>query len=99
MSERESVNKSRVALNASVAIALSTNCDLAIECLGFRAIDVRVATIVVKMIKRKVATNRFSNFDSAIPGLPAMLHRMVFAALSRSSEYKDSVVLVLVEDL
>ena len=45
MSERESVKKSRVALNASVAIALSTNCDLAIECFGFGAIeslDVRV---------------------------------------------------------
>ena len=47
----------------SVAISLSTNCDLAIEYLGVRAIDsldVRVATIVVRMM-RKVATSRFSN--------------------------------------
>ena len=51
----------------SVAITLSTNCDLAIECLGVRAIeslDSRVATIVLRMMKRKVATSRFSNFDS-----------------------------------
>ena len=70
--------------------------------LVFRAIerlDVRVANIVVRMMKRKVATSRFSNLGSAIPGLLAMLHRMVFAVLSRSSEQMNSVVLVLVEDL
>ena len=64
--------KSHVALKESVAITLSTNCDLAIECLGVRAIDclgVRVATIVVKMMKKKFATSRFSNFGPAIPGL------------------------------
>ena len=78
-----------MALKESAAITLSTNCDLAIECLGVRAIeslDVRVATIVVKMMKRKVATNRLCNLGSAIAGLLAMLHRMVFAVLSRSSE-------------
>ena len=64
--------------------------DLAIECLG-----VRVATIVVKMMKRKFAKSRFSNFGCAIPGLLAMHHRMVFAVLSRSSECRNSVVLVL----
>ena len=54
--------------------------DLAIESL-----EVRVATIVVRMMKRKeVATSRFSNFDPATPVLLAMLHRMVFALLSRS---------------
>ena len=50
----------------SAAITLSTTCDLAIECLGVRAIeglDVRVATIVVRMMKRKkVATRRFFQF-------------------------------------
>ena len=44
----------------SVALTLSTNVDLAIECLG-----VRVATIVVKMTKRKFATSGISNFGSA----------------------------------
>ena len=62
----------------SAAITLSTTCDLAIECLGVRAIeglDVRVATIVVRMMKRKkVATRRFSNLGSATPVLFAMLH-------------------------
>ena len=85
----------------SVAIILSTNCDLAIECLGVRAserLGVPVATIVVRMMKRKVATSRFSNFGSATQVLLAMLHRMVFAVLSRSSEQTNSVVLVLVED-
>ena len=87
---------------SSVAITLSTNCDLAIECLGVRAfesLDVHVATIVVKIMKRKVATSRFSNIVSAIPGLLAMLHRMVFPVLSRSPDLRDSVVLVLVEGL
>ena len=79
-----------MAFKESAAITLSTNCDLAIECLG-----VRVATVVVKMMKRKFATSEFSNFGCAIPGLLAMLHRMVCAVLSRSSEN----VLVLVEDL
>ena len=90
------------ALKESVAITLSTICDLAIECFGIRAIkslDVRVATIVVRMMKKKVATSRFSNFGSAIPGLLAMLDQLVFAVLARSSESRNSVVLVLVEDL
>ena len=90
----KSVKKSYVALKDSVAITLSTNFDLAIECLG-----VRVATIVVKMMKRKFATSEFSNFGCAIPGLLAMFHRMVFAVLSRFSEHGSSVVHVLVEDL
>ena len=62
-----------MALKESVAITLSTNCDLAIECLG-----VRVTTIDVKMMKRKFATSEFSNVDSSTPILLAMLHRMVF---------------------
>ena len=69
MSVREICVKSYVAWKESVAMTFSTNCDLAIECLDFR-----VATIVVRMMKIKVATSRFSNFDSAIPGLVAMLH-------------------------
>ena len=80
----------------SVAVTLSTTCH------GSRAIespDVRVATIVVRVIKRKFATRRFSNSFSAIPSLLAMLHRMIFAVLSRSSEYKSSVIFVLVEDV
>ena len=43
-------------------------------------------------LKKKVATSKFSNVDSGIPGL---LHRTVCAVLFRSSEYKYSVVLVL----
>ena len=79
----------------SAATTLSTTCDLAIgdlaiECLGVRAIespDVRVATIVVKMMKRKkIATSKFSNFDSSILILLEILHRMVFASFSRFSE-------------
>ena len=43
--------------------------------------------IFVKIMKsKKAARNRFSNFDSSIPILVAMLHRMVFASFSRSSE-------------
>ena len=49
-----------MALIESVAITLITNVDLAIECLG-----VRVATIVVKMMKRKFATSEISNW--AVP--------------------------------
>ena len=85
-----------------VCSRLSTNCDPAIECLGVRAIeslDVRVATILVRMMKRKVATCRFSSLGSAFPGLLVMLHRMVFAVLFRSWDYRNFVVLVLVEDL
>ena len=53
--------------------------------------------IFVKMMKRKkVARNKSSNVDSLI--LP-VLDRMVFASFSRSSEQRNSVVLVLVEDL
>ena len=79
----------------SVAFALFTTCDLAIgdlaiESLGVHAIeslDVRVATNLVKMMKRKkVARNRFSNVDSSIVILLATLHRMVLASFSRSSE-------------
>ena len=63
----------------SVAITDLANGDLATECLG-----VRVAAIVVRMMKRKkVATSRFSSFDSSTPILLAMLHRMVFALFSR----------------
>ena len=51
-----------MALKESVAITLSTNVDLAIECLR-----VRVATIVVRMMKsKKCATSRISNFGSSI---------------------------------
>ena len=82
LSVREKSGKKYMALKESVAITLSTSGDLVIERLG-----VRVATIVVRMMKRKVATSRFSNY------------RMVFAVLSRSSELRNSVVLVLVEDL
>ena len=58
MSAREiCVKKSCAALKESVATTLSNNYDLAIECLG-----VRVATIVVRMMKKKVATSKFSNF-------------------------------------
>ena len=64
----------------SVAVTLSTTCDLAIEflddlaieCHGSRAIespDVRVATIVVRVIKRKFATNRFSARNASSKGL------------------------------
>ena len=83
-----------MALKESVAITVSTNVDLAIEYLG-----VCVATIVVKMMKRKFATSGISNFGCAIPGLLAMLHWMVFGALSRSSWCRRFVVLVLVEEL
>ena len=83
-----------MALKESVAITISTNVDLAIECLG-----VRIATIVVKMMKRQFETSEFSNSGCAISGLLATLHGMVFVVLSRSSEYKCSVVIVLVEDL
>ena len=64
-----------------LAITLSSLAigDLAIECLGVRAIDesldVRVATIVARKMKKKVATSRFSNLDSSILILLAMLHR------------------------
>ena len=70
----------------SAAITFSTTCDLAIECFGVRAIDgldVRVATIVVRMMKRKkVATRRFSNLGSVTPVLFAMLHWNFFVSLS-----------------
>ena len=46
MSVREILEKNNVSLKESVAITLSTNC-------------VRVATVVVKMMKRKFATRRF----------------------------------------
>ena len=51
----------------------------------------------MKMMKRKkVARNMFSNVG--ILGLLAVLHRMVFAVLSRSSENRNSVVFVFVAD-
>ena len=71
-----------MAVKESAAITLSTNVDLAIDCLG-----VRVATIVVKMMKRKFATSEFSNCGCAIRVVLATLHRMVFVVLSRSSEF------------
>ena len=79
----------------SVAITLSTTCDLAkgdlaIQCLGVRAIeslDVRVPTNFVEMMKRKeVARNKSSTCDSSTVLLLAMLHRMVFPSFSGSSE-------------
>ena len=83
-----------MALEESVAVTLSTTVDLAIECLG-----VRVATIVVKMMKMKFATSGIANFGCAIPDLLAMRHRLVFGALSRSSGCRRFVVRVLVEEL
>ena len=62
--------------------------------------DVRGATIVMRMMKRnKVATRKFSNLDSSILILVEILHRMFFATFSRSSEWRNYVVRVLVEDL
>ena len=58
-----------VPLKLSVAITLSTNVDLATVRLG-----VRVASTVVKMMKRKFATSGISNVGCAIPSLLAMLH-------------------------
>ena len=78
----------------SVAITLSTHVDLAIKRPGDR-----VATVVVKLMKRKFATSGISNFGCATPGLLAMLHCIVFGALSRSSGCRRFVVLVLVEEL
>ena len=69
----------------SVAFALFTSFDLAIGCLGVHAIE-GLATNFVKMMKRKVAKNQSSNFDSSIQILLAVLHRMIFASFSRSSE-------------
>ena len=76
--------------------------DLATWCLGVRAIeslDVRVATNFVMMKRKKVARNKSCHFDSSILISLAILHRMVFALFSQSSEGRNSVVLVLVEDL
>ena len=52
---------------------------------AIESLDVRVATNFVKMM-RKNARNKSSNFDSSFLILLAMLHRMVFASFSRSSE-------------
>ena len=84
---------------------LCTTCDLAIGdlaigdlAIGF--LGVRVATIVVRMMKRKkVARNKSSNVDSSFLILLEVLHRMVFASFSRSSEQRNSFVFILVEDL
>ena len=79
--------------------------DLAIGFFGVHAIEsldvrVRVAANVVKTMKRKkIARNRSSTFDSSIQILLAILRRAVFALFSLSSEIRNSVVLVLVEDL
>ena len=82
-------------LKESVAITLSTNVDLANERLG-----VRVAVIVLKLMKTKCAMSEISNFDCAIPGLFAMLHCMVFVLHSLFLWDADVfVVLVLVEEL
>ena len=88
----------------SVAITLSSTCDLAIDDLVIECLEslgVRVATIVARVMKRKeVATSKFSNFDSSLQFCShAMFHRMIFARFSRPLEYRNSVVLVLVEDL
>ena len=79
MSVREicETKRSNVALKESVAIALSTNFDLAIECLG-----AHVDTIVVKMTKRKFATSKFSNLGCVIPGLPQCFIEWSLRALS-----------------
>ena len=63
----------------SVAITLSTNCDLAIECLGVRAIeslDVLVATIVVMIMKRKKEAVRRTDIPQALvhPLIHSVLH-------------------------
>ena len=59
-----------------------------------------VPPLFVRMMKRKkVAIRRFSNVDSSILILVEILHRMFFATFSRSSEWSNSVVLVVVEDL
>ena len=84
----------------SVAFTLFTTHDLAIGDHAIESLDVRVATNYVKMMKRKkVAGNKFFIFDSSIQIVLAMLHRMVFASFSRSSGYRNCVVLVLVEHL
>ena len=62
MSVYEISEKIYMALKLSVAITLSTNVDLAIKRLG-----VRVASTVVKMMKRKFATSGISNVGCAIP--------------------------------
>ena len=90
---------------SSCRLNLQTNHDLAIECFGVNAIEsldvrVHVATNFVTMMKRKkMARNRSSNVDLSILISLAILRRMVFALFSRSSEFRNSVVLVLVEDL
>ena len=62
--------------------------------------DVLGATIVVRMMKRKkVATRKFPNLDLSILILVEIILRMFFATFSRSSEWSNSVVLVVVEDL
>ena len=50
-------------------MALKVSVDLSIERIG-----VRVATVVVKLMKRKLATSGISNVGCAIPGLLAILH-------------------------
>ena len=65
--------------------------DLAIDDIGVYATEsldvrVRVATNFVKMMRKKIARNKSSYVDSPILILLAVLHRMVFTLLSRSSE-------------
>ena len=90
VSSRNLRKKSTRLLTESVAITVSTDVDLAIEWLGGR-----VATIVVKMMKRKFATSGIFNFGCAIPG-------SIEWSLARSLVLRDAgvfVVLVLVEEL
>ena len=70
----------------SVAITLSTTGDVAIgdRAIGdltIESLDVRVAIIVVKMMSKMVATSGFSNVDSSILILVAILHRMVLCLI------------------
>ena len=78
--------------------------DLAVECLGVDDIEsldvhVRVATNFVKMMMKKIARNKFCNFDSTNLFSLAFFRRMVFALFCHSSEKGNFVFLVLVEDL
>ena len=96
----------------SVACTLSTTFDLAIadlasgdldiECLGVHAIqclDVCVASNFVKMKKKKVARKKSSNLDSSIQILLAMLIEWSLPHSLVLRKKRNSVVLVLVEDL
>ena len=102
MGNSQTVSSCRLNLQTTHDLAI---CDLAIECFGVNDIEsldvrVRAATNFVTMMKRrKMARNRSSNVDSSIIISLAILRRIVFSFFSRSSEFRNSVVLVLVEDL